>query len=119
MFANDNLLTERYRLDFWPLFALGDGGGVPDISSDSLIRVQAFSAIAYGARGLYYYCCKCSRSLCVSFRSLKEAAASDEHGVWNATCSNPTPGACNYEPLANYMVVKKVNADAAQVVGRS
>ena len=94
MFANDNLLTERYRLDFWPLFALGDGGGVPDISSDSLIRVQAFSAIAYGARGLYYYCY--------------------EHGVWNATCSDPTPGACNYEPLANYMVVKKVNADAAK-----
>ena len=34
--------------------------------------------------------------------------------MWNATCSDPTPGACNYEPLANYMVVKKVNADAAK-----
>ena len=50
-FANDQVLTERYRLDYWPLFAVGDGGDVFDLISDSLIRVQAYSAVAYGARG--------------------------------------------------------------------
>ena len=27
-YENDQLLGERYRLDIWPLFALGDGGDV-------------------------------------------------------------------------------------------
>ena len=38
------------------LFNVGDGGGNPNVRSDSLIRVQVWSAIAYGSRGLYYYC---------------------------------------------------------------
>ena len=39
-----------------PLFALGDGGALHSITSPSLTRVQAYGALAYGARGLYYYC---------------------------------------------------------------
>ena len=50
-FSGDVSVTERYRLDYWPLFAVGDGGDVFDLISDSLIRVQAYSAVAYGARG--------------------------------------------------------------------
>ena len=50
------MLTERYRLDSWPLFGLGDGGAVPSIESDSLVRIQVYSALAFGSRGLYYYC---------------------------------------------------------------
>jgi hypothetical protein len=87
MFANDQLLTERYRLDMWPLFALGDGGSVVDTRSDSLVRVQIYSALAYGARGLIYYCW--------------------HGGVWNSTNLK-----VNFEPLSNYMVAKKTNADA-------
>ena len=80
-YENDQLIGERYRLDVrsllshhrsvsalaqgegkqrslgvqvWPLFALGDGGGVPVIRSASLVRMQVYAALAYGARGLYY-----------------------------------------------------------------
>lgn len=28
-------------------------GGIPVIRSDSLVRVQVYAALAYGARGLY------------------------------------------------------------------
>lgn len=52
-YANNQLITERYMLDMWPLFALGDGGDVGVIRSDSLVRVQVYAALAYGARGLY------------------------------------------------------------------
>ena len=55
-FANNQMLTERYRLDSWPLFNLGDGGAVASIESDSLVRIQVYSALAFGSRGLYYYC---------------------------------------------------------------
>lgn len=34
MFANDQLLTERYRLDPWPLFAFGD------VSSDRTLQLN-------------------------------------------------------------------------------
>ena len=40
------MLADRYRLDAWPLFALGDGGGVPTYESDSLVRVQVYAALA-------------------------------------------------------------------------
>jgi hypothetical protein len=94
MFANDQLLAQRYRLDYWPLFALGDGGDVTDVTSDSLIRVQVYSAIAFGARGIYYYCWS--------------------HGVWNTTATSTGHPEFNYLPLANYITVKKSNADAAK-----
>ena len=55
-FANNQMLTERYRLDSWPLFGVGDGGAVAVIKSDSLVRVQVYGALAFGSRGLYYYC---------------------------------------------------------------
>jgi len=55
-YVNDQYLASRYRLDLWPLFALGDGGAIQDIASDSLVRWQVYAALAYGSRGLYYYC---------------------------------------------------------------
>ena len=93
-YENDQLIGERYRLDVWPLFALGDGGGVPVIRSDSLVRVQVYAALAYGARGLYYYCWG--------------------HGIWNMP-QNPedNQGIGRGTPTANYPVVKATNADAA------
>ena len=54
-FANNQMVTERYRLDSWPLFYLGDNV-VSSIESDSLVRIQVYSALAFGSRGLYYYC---------------------------------------------------------------
>ena len=94
MFANNQVLAERYRLDYWPLFALGDGGDIFDIISDSLIRIQAYSAVAYGARGLYYYC----------------------YGgaIWNESTPvthSSLPPSVNYLPLANYQTVQGTNAD--------
>lgn len=89
MFANNQVLAERYRLDYWPLFAVGDGGDIFDVISDSLIRIQAYSAVAYGARGLYWYC----------------------YGgaIWNESFT--VPPSANYLPLANYQTVKGTNAD--------
>ena len=91
MYANDQLLSERYRLDLWPLFALGDGGSVVDTRSDSLVRVQVFSALAYGARGVIYYCW--------------------HDGVWNSTATD-----ANFRPLSNYNVAKRTNADGKIVI---
>jgi len=56
MFAGNQYVAERFGLDNWPLFNVGDGGGNPNVRSDSLVRVQVYGAIAYGSRGLYYYC---------------------------------------------------------------
>ncbi len=48
------LREKSLGVQVWPLFALGDGGGVPVIRSASLVRMQVYAALAYGARGLYY-----------------------------------------------------------------
>ena len=89
-FANNEMIADRYRLDTWPLFNLGDGGDVPDINSDSLVRVQVFSALAYGARGLYYYCWG--------------------HGIWNMP--HPSQVAGRGTPTPNYADVARANKDA-------
>ena len=83
-------MSSGYRLDHAPLFALGDGGDVATIRSDSLVRVQVYSAVASGARGLYYYCWG--------------------HGIWNSTAASE-----NFNPSSihsNYEVVRRTNADA-------
>lgn len=36
-YENDQLIGERYRLDIWPLFALGDGGGVRSTACQTLV----------------------------------------------------------------------------------
>jgi hypothetical protein len=63
----------RYGLEHWPLFNLGGGNlplnwtngtghvinpdtGIRNVRSDSLVRWMAYSAIAFGAKGLNYYC---------------------------------------------------------------
>ena len=51
MFARNSYSSERFGLDNWPLFNIGDGGGNANVESDSLLRVQVFGAIAYGSRG--------------------------------------------------------------------
>jgi hypothetical protein len=58
LFESNQYIAQRYRLAPWPLFALGDGGGVHNLASASLVRVQVYAALAYGMRGLYYYCCE-------------------------------------------------------------
>ena len=64
--AGNALVDARFGLDSWPLFQLGSGngpldGGDPDnntinVRSDSLVRFMAYSAVAYGATALNYYC---------------------------------------------------------------
>eukprot|EP00041_Stephanoeca_diplocostata_P035753 m.1273087 g.1273087 ORF g.1273087 m.1273087 type:complete len:991 (+) comp24751_c0_seq59:115-3087(+) len=60
----------RFGLQFWPLLGVGDGGDVVDLVSSSLARFQAFAAVAYGARGLNWYCFG--------------------NGLWNFTTQAPT-----------------------------
>ena len=90
-YANNQYITERYMLDPWPLFALGDGGDIAVLRSDTLVRVQVYAALAYGARGLYYYCWG--------------------HGIWNMPPGNQQGG--RGSPTVNYPTVKATNADAA------
>ena len=48
--------SQRFGLTHWPLVGVGDGGGIPNINSTSLTRFQAYSAVAYGAKGIMWYC---------------------------------------------------------------
>lgn len=81
LFESNQYISQRYRLLAWPLFALGDGGGVQNLASASLVRVQVYSALAYGMKGLYYYCCECclpalsSQFVSVSLRACQGAMA--------------------------------------------
>ena len=62
---------------------VGTRGDIAVIRSDSLVRVQVYAALAYGARGLYYYCWG--------------------HGIWNMP-SNPedNQGIGRGTPTPNY-----------------
>ena len=64
-FADNARVDARFGLDHWPLFFVGQGVGpnasAPDnatknVRSDSLVRWMAYSAIAYGAKALNWYC---------------------------------------------------------------
>ena len=48
--------SERFGLKHWPLVGIGDGGDVSNLHSESLVRFQAYSAVAYGAKGIMWYC---------------------------------------------------------------
>ena len=95
MFSHNQYFAERYGLDVWPLFNLlrdergSDGQRMP--FSDSLLRAQVNMALAYGAKGLYYYCW-------------------GDNGLWNLTMPDAFsgPGA----PMPNYFVARALNADA-------
>ena len=100
-FANNEYLTQRYRLDAWPLFAMMDGLPEPGENgtayiSDSLVRVQVYSALAFGVRALNYYCWG--------------------SGVWaiNRNKSDTFGGQFTSPgvPGPNYNTVKAANADA-------
>ena len=52
LFEANQYIAQRFRLTPWPLFALGDGGGVHNLASPSLVRVQVYSALAYGMKGV-------------------------------------------------------------------
>lgn len=48
--------SQRFGLTHWPLVGIGDGGDIKVINSTSLVRFQAYSAVAYGAKGIMWYC---------------------------------------------------------------
>ena len=65
------------------------------LASATLVRVQAYAALAYGARGLYYYCWG--------------------NGIWRLPTTTGGPWGQWHgrgEPTSNYETVKRVNADA-------
>jgi len=89
MYANNQMVAERFGLSAWPLFNVGDGGGNPNLRSAPLVRVQAYGAVAYGARGLNYYCWG--------------------NGIWNIPQPNQQSGPGT--PTVIYDVVRRTNAD--------
>lgn len=48
--------SQRFGLTHWPLVGIGDGGDVPNLHSESLVRFQAYAAVAFGAKGIQWYC---------------------------------------------------------------
>ena len=99
-YAGNAVDDARFGLHHWPLFHVGDGGskwpgdpnpdnGTTNVRSDSLVRWMAYAAIAYGAKGLNWYCWG--------------------HGVWWINANNSLPG----RPSPIYQTVVEVNADAA------
>ena len=92
LYAVNQYQGDRYRVDTWPLFQV-QGSDFRQPVTPSQLRLQAYAAVAYGARGLYYYCWG--------------------NGVWNVTM----PGgqfAGRGKPSPLYAVVKKANADLAK-----
>ena len=89
LLADSAMVTERFRLSPWGLFNVGDGGQNPVLYSPSLARVQAYGAVAYGSRGLYYYCWG--------------------NGIWTLPSPDQTSGPGT--PGAIYETVKRSNAD--------
>lgn len=90
LFASNQMVAERFRISAWPLFNVGDGGIYnPNLRSPSLVRVQAYSAVAYGMRGLYYYCWG--------------------NGIWNLETPDQFSGPGS--PSSIYDVVRRSNAD--------
>ena len=61
----------RFGLRNFPLVNIGDGGDTGLLRSSSLVRFQGYSAIAYGAKGMMWYCWG--------------------NGAWNLTTQEPTP----------------------------
>lgn len=67
-YAGNAVVDARFSLQHWPLFWVGMGpigalngtaspdNGTRSVRSDSLVRWMAYSAIAYGAKGLNWYC---------------------------------------------------------------
>ena len=94
LFESNQYIAQRYRLLPWPLFALGDGGGVHNLASASLVRVQVYGALAYGMKGLYYYCWG--------------------NGIWNVSGPGANTGGAPGSATPNYNVVKAINVDAAK-----
>ena len=60
----------RFGLAQFPLVNIGDGGDTGLVRSSSLVRFQGYAALAYGAKGLMWYCWG--------------------RGAWNLTAGAPT-----------------------------
>ncbi|MDP2896760.1 MAG: hypothetical protein Q8Q12_09405 [bacterium] len=60
---------KRYNLIMWPMF------NVAGVESDSLIRFQVFSSLAYGSQGVWYFVYSGALQRGTDFKSLEEAKA--------------------------------------------
>ena len=132
----DNAFNDmRFGLDHWPLFNVGGGNlplrwkngtskyvdpdfGIPNVRSDSLVRWMAYSAVAFGARALNWYCwssvyhmqtCGCPYFPQPGGISEKPAAIAAS-GRQTCGCNTSLPGL----PSKIYQTAKEVNADASK-----
>eukprot|EP01043_Picozoa_sp_COSAG02_P051924 COSAG02_NODE_5526_length_4257_cov_3.577099_4_plen_780_part_00 len=125
----------RFGLDHWPLFNVGGGNGPlhwkngtnttvdpdfgrPNVRSDSLVRWMAYSAVAFGAKALNWYCwssvyhmqtCGCPywpEPGGIGPRPPAIAAS----GRQTCGCNTSLPGM----PSKIYQTAKEVNADASK-----
>ncbi len=98
--ANNAWVDARFGLQSWPLFQVGAGNGPLDgrtnpdnatanVRSDSLVRWMVYSAVAYGATALNYYCWG--------------------GGVWWYNQDPTKPG----KPTPTFQTVVEANADAS------
>jgi hypothetical protein len=117
----------RFGLDHWPLFNLGGGNGPlnwtngtgrvidPDtgrrnVRSDSLVRWMAYSAIAFGAKALNYYCWSSAYYMQTCGCPGVQPPDVQQSGLQTCGCNTSLPG----RPSPIYNTVKEINADASK-----
>jgi len=99
LYAGNAAADSRFGLHHWPLFQIGGGNGPLDgpnspdkgrsnVRSDSLVRWMGYAAVAYGAKGLNWYCWG--------------------GGIYWYSRDQNSPG----RPSPMYQTVREVNADA-------
>lgn len=125
----------RFGLDHWPLFNVGGGNlplhwtngtnttvdpdfGIPNVRSDSLVRWMAYSAVAFGAKALNWYCwssvyhmqtCGCPYFPQPGGIGPRPVAIATS-GRQTCGCNTSLPGM----PSKIYQTAKEVNADASK-----
>ena len=77
-FDQEKDLSDRYGLDFYPLFNIGDGYYLDLTNSWSINSFQPAAALAYGATGLVYY--------------------TWAEGIWNYSGCGSSPDICHWTP---------------------
>ena len=120
--APKELAAHRYVEALLPPQSNGSNPDAPggNVRSDSLVRFMAYAAIAYGAKGLNYYCWGGGIYWCVSMLHWRPG---DAHCPLPTLTHSPVTASCagRYNqnmslpgrPTPSYQTIKEVNADAS------
>ena len=84
--------------------------GITNVRSDSLVRWMAYSAVAFGAKALNWYCWSSVYHMQTCSCPGPQPPAIQQSGRQTCGCNTSLPG----RPSPIYETVKEVNADASK-----